>query len=70
MATKLTNEIRSASESLDSPTYAIPLHEKQDLLSAAKELVEKLEGPEIGVWRVVFGVSRSLSLILHGMRLK
>jgi hypothetical protein len=28
------------------------------LLAGAKELVGTLEGPEVGIWKVVFGVSR------------
>jgi hypothetical protein len=32
--------------------------EKQKLLKAANELVGKLEGPDVGIWKVVFGVSR------------
>lgn len=39
----------------------------QDLLSAAEELVEKLEGSDFGVSRVVIGVSGSLVFILSGM---
>ena len=66
MAAKLTNEIKRALEDLDSPINEDSLHLKQNLLSAAKQLVEKLEAPEVGIWRVVFGVSKSLCRIPCG----
>lgn len=61
MAAEYLNGIERISEGLDSSTSGMTLHEKQGLLSAAKQLVEKLEGPEIGIWKVVFGVSKRLS---------
>jgi hypothetical protein len=54
---QLTNEIRLATETLSSCGDGSSPEQKQDLLIAATELVEKLEGPEVGIWRVVFGVS-------------
>jgi len=55
--TLLSDEIRLASQALNAPGDDISLQEKQMLLVAARELVDKLEGPEIAIWRVVFGVS-------------
>jgi hypothetical protein len=57
MAAKLTTEIKRALEDSDSLINDDSLQSKQDLLSAAKQLVEKLEAPEVGIWKVVFGVS-------------
>lgn len=56
---KLTEEIGSTIQELDSKeAISLPSpEEKQQLLIAAKELVDKLEGPEVGVWRVLYGVS-------------
>lgn len=56
---QLTNEIKLGSEALDLSSEPTLLQEKQKLLAAANELVEKLEGPEPGIWKVVFGVSKS-----------
>lgn len=64
MAAEYMNGIKVISEGLDS-TSGMLLHEKEGLLSAAKQLVDKLEGPETGIWKVVFGVSKRLSLVHH-----
>jgi hypothetical protein len=66
MAAKLTKEIKRALDdsSSDSLINEDSLQSKHDLLAAAKQLVEKLEGPEVGIWRAVFGVSGRLRCIL------
>ncbi|KAM0162898.1 hypothetical protein ACHAPG_001605 [Botrytis cinerea] len=61
MAAEYMNGIKVISEGLDS-TSGMTLHEKQGLLSAAKQLVDKLEGPETGIWKVVFGPQANAAL--------
>ncbi|KAK6607355.1 hypothetical protein H4I95_05004 [Botrytis cinerea] len=61
MAAEYMNGIKVISEGLDS-TSGMTLHEKQGLLSAAKQLVDKLEGPETGIWKVVFGPQANATL--------
>ncbi|PQE20270.1 quercetin 3-O-methyltransferase 1 protein [Rutstroemia sp. NJR-2017a BBW] len=61
MAAKLTNEIKRVLDdsSSDSLINEDSLQAKQELLSA---LVEKLEGPEVGIWKVVFGPQGNAAL--------
>lgn len=65
MAAEYTNKIKGVSEALDSSSNVMSLQEKENLLYTAKQLVEKLEGPEIGIWKVVFGVSNTFCRISH-----
>ncbi|KAF7957958.1 hypothetical protein EAE96_003525 [Botrytis aclada] len=62
MVSEYVNGIKRISEGLDSSTSKMILREKEELLSAAKQLVEKLEGPEIGIWKVVFGPQANAAL--------
>ncbi|TEY85897.1 hypothetical protein BOTCAL_0010g00370 [Botryotinia calthae] len=62
MAAEYMNGIKVISEGLDSSTSGMTLHEKQRLLSATKQLVDKLEGPETGNWKVVFGLQENAAL--------
>ncbi|TVY82820.1 hypothetical protein LSUE1_G002916 [Lachnellula suecica] len=60
--THLTDEINLASKALDVPGNEVPFQEKQKLLTAAKDLVDQLEGPEVGIWKVVFGSQANAAL--------
>ena len=55
------SNLETAAKGLDSDN--IDAEDKLKLLKEAKSLVEKLEGPEIAIWRVVWGVSRRLMLL-------
>lgn len=57
---QLTKEIENASSELESQNVDITPQEKQHLLKAAKEMVDQLEGPVVGIWRVLYGVSIGL----------
>lgn len=52
---QLTNAIENASVELDTSNF--PAQDKQQLLTAARKLVDRLEDPEIGIWKVSLGVS-------------
>jgi len=58
---KATETVEDASRALDIPMSFTTGQDRERLLDAAKDLVEKLEGPEVGVWRVLYGVSDSIS---------
>ncbi|KAF7954945.1 uncharacterized protein EAE97_000204 [Botrytis byssoidea] len=62
IAAECLDGIERISGVLDSSTPEMTSLEKQGLLSAAKQLVEKLEGPEIGIWKVVFGPQANAAL--------
>lgn len=65
---QLTTEIEHVSSELDSQNYDLPSEDKQQLLKAARDLVEKLEGPDVGVWKVLYGVSFSSSHKICAMK--
>lgn len=54
MAASTTNEV-------------VLLQEKQNLLEVAKELVDKLEGPEVGIWKILFGVSNAFNPLIWSL---
>lgn len=41
-----------------SPT--LTPHEGQKLLAATRNLIEKLEGPDTAIWKIIFGVKLSI----------
>lgn len=53
----LTKDIETAVNGLGSKKTIPSPEEEQQLLIAARKLVDRLEGPELGVWRVLNGVS-------------
>lgn len=55
------SNIETAAKGVDSDN--IDAEDKHKLLKEAKSLVEKLEGPEIAIWRAVWGVSRRSVLL-------
>lgn len=59
---QLTKEIENVSSELESPDAGITPQERQKLLTAARDMVDKLEGPLVGIWKVLFGVCISLTI--------
>jgi hypothetical protein len=54
---QLASDIEHAAEKFNTTDTFESAQEKQRLLLATRSLLDKLEGPEVGIWRVMFGVS-------------
>ena len=63
-AQSLMRDLNAFNKALRSEGNQIDPHDKHQLLNSAKELLETLEGPEVAIWRVVFGVSR---VVMNGL---
>ena len=67
--TQLTKEIENTINELESNQSSFQPKEKQQLLIAARELVDKLEEPEVAIWRVFYGVSIEVEFPIQLLRL-